>query len=213
MTRALIAAVLLCLPSAVRAEADAVDASTEAAPTVNLFGTAFEFEAVSIGAAGNSSREANSRSYDWGPTLGVSAVTADEKARNRFRYEMEYSYNDARSKLESGETSQVTRVRTSEFKYAKISLLRLAGWDFKENLRFVPYASGGVQFVDSRETTDGETVVDRYTAPTWGVGVSFALGKKAALAIDFDRNTLSGSRAITHLSVSLKFAVVGDPEE
>lgn len=171
------------------------------------------FETVDLGLKGELSGEANTRSYDWGPTVSVGLLSSDKSSRDRFKYEMEYSYDDSLSKVVGADASQQSRVRTSEFKYAKISVLQLFGWDLEEHLRFVPYASGGVQYVDSRADTDGERQNDFYWAPTWGVGVEFTLTPKTSLAVDFDANTLGDGRRISHLTLELKFSVLGDPDE
>jgi opacity protein-like surface antigen len=171
------------------------------------------FNSVSIGLKGSSAQETSEKSYDWGPTVSAEIVTSDKASRNRLKYEIEYDYDDSFSRLNAGGTEQSARVRTSEFKYGKLSVLQLFGYDLKEKMRFVPYVSGGVQYVDSRADTDGESRNDFYWAPTWGVGVEFSLGKKTTLALDYDANTLHGDRRIAHLSMELKFAVMGDPDE
>ena len=170
------------------------------------------FDSVEIGVKGSSGQDAGERSLGWGPTLAVGILTSDKTERNRFKYEMEYGYDDAYSKLSAADVHQQSRVRTHELKYGKISVLSLFGWDLKERLRFVPYASGGVQYVDSRGNADGERTADFYWAPTWGAGIEFALSKKTSLALDYDANTLGGSRRISNLSLALKIAVLGGDE-
>ncbi|MDE2141002.1 MAG: outer membrane beta-barrel protein [Elusimicrobia bacterium] len=170
------------------------------------------FDSVAVGLKGASGQDAGERSFDWGPTLSVGILTSDKGDRDRFKYEMEYSYDDAYSKLSSADTQQQSRVRTHELKYAKLSLLGVRGWDLKERLRFVPFVSGGVQYVDSRGTADGERTQDYYWAPTWGVGVDFSLSPKTTLGLVYDSNTLGGDRRVASVSLELKVAVLGDDE-
>lgn len=167
------------------------------------------FESVSVGLKGSAGQETSERSVDWGPTLSVEILTSDKAERSRFKYEVEYAYDDATSKLSAAGVDQQSRVRTHELKYAKLSLLSLFGRDLRERLRFVPYASGGVQYVDSRGSADGERAVDFYWAPTWGAGIEFALSRKTTLAIDYDANTLGGKRRVANLTLELKLAVFG----
>ncbi|MFI5346571.1 MAG: outer membrane protein [Elusimicrobiota bacterium] len=170
------------------------------------------FDSVEVGLKGNTGQDAGERSFDWGPTLSVGILTSDKGDRDRFKYEMEYSYDDAYSKLSAAGTEQQSRVRTHELKYAKISLLGVRGYDLKERLRFVPFVSGGVQYVDSRGNADGERVEDFYWAPTWGAGVDITLSKKTTLGLAYDANTLGGSRRVASFSLELKIAVLGDDE-
>lgn len=198
-----LAAALAVLLLAGAASADD-DVETSTAPVA--------FESVSVGLKGNSTREANWRGVDWGPVLGASAVASSPDGRRKLRYEMELSYDDDRSKLSSPNSEQATRVRTFELKYAKVSPLKLAGCDLQQRLRFVPYLSAGVQYVDSRADSDGELSTDYYWSPTWGAGIAFTLSKKTVLSLDFEQNTEGGARRISRLYLELKFAVVGDPE-
>ena len=170
-------------------------------------------KSVGVGFKGSTGREAAERSYEWGPTLSAELLASAKDARTRLKYEIELNYDDSFSKLESGGTTQSSRVRTTEFKYGKLSLLQAFGYDLKEKLRFVPYVSGGYQYVDSRTDTDGELAHDFYWAPTYGAGIEFSLTKRTTLALDYDANTLRGDRRIAHLSLELKVAILGDPEE
>lgn len=104
-------------------------------------------------------------------------------------------------------------MRTVEFKYAKLSPLRIAGRDLKDSIRFVPFVSGGLQRVHAVSDDGGEHSTDDYWSPTWGVGAAFALSKKSSLSLEFEQNAGSGERRISRLELELKFAVVGDPDE
>jgi opacity protein-like surface antigen len=168
---------------------------------------------IQIGLKGSSSQETSEHNFDWGPTISAEIHTSSKTASNRFKYEMEYSYDDSLSKISSEGSSQSTRVRTSELRYGKLSLLQVHGYDLKERLHFVPYVAGGVQYVDSRATGDSSPKNDFYWAPTWGVGVEFALNKRTTLALDYDANALGDGRRISHLSLELKVAVLGDLDE
>ena len=170
------------------------------------------FDSVAVGLKGNSGQYAGEKSFDWGPSFSVGLLTSNKGDRDRFKYEMEYSYDDAYSKLSVAGTDQQSRVRTHELKYAKLSLLGVRGYDLKERLRFVPFVSGGVQYVDSRGDTDGERVEDFYWAPTWGVGIDIALSQKTTLGLVYDANTLSGRRRVASFSLELKIAILGDDE-
>ncbi|MFA6028668.1 MAG: autotransporter outer membrane beta-barrel domain-containing protein [Elusimicrobiota bacterium] len=180
-------------------------------------------DTLEVGLRGSVGREANSRDYDWGPTLSLGLFSSGPDARNRFCYELEYSYNDAFSELRGDAYTQQTRVKTSELKYAKVSLLKLAGRDLRERFHFTPYLTGGVQYVDSREETreedeDGELALterrrESYWAPTLGAGVEFALGSRTTLALDYDRNFESGNRRMHRLNLELKVRLFGDDEE
>lgn len=171
------------------------------------------FESVDVGLEGSLGRETDTRSLDWGPTLSLGVLSSDKAARYRFKYELEYAYDDYSSKFNAGGSSEQSRVRTHEFKYAKVSFLELFGWDIPERLRFTPYVSGGVQYVDSRSTSDGVRQTDFFWAPTWGAGIEFALNQRTTLGLDYDANTLGGSRRVSHLNLALKIAVFGNPEE
>jgi opacity protein-like surface antigen len=170
------------------------------------------FDSVSIGLKGNSGQDTGEKSFDWGPALSVAILTSAKGDRERFKYEMEYSYDDAYSKLSAPDAVQQARIRTHELKFAKVSLLGFRGWDLKEKLRFVPFVSGGVQYVDSRGNADGQRTEDFYWAPTWGAGVDFTLAKKTTLGLVYDTNTLGGSRRVSSVSFELKIAVLGDDE-
>lgn len=177
-------------------------------------------ESLAVGLSANLAREANWNSYDWGPTLSLGLLTSREAAPNRLKYELELSYNDGFSRLSGEGYTSETRVRTAEFKYAKLSFLKVAGSDLRERLRLTPYLAGGVQYVDSREETrelddDGvyETTDLRresYWAPTAGAGVEFALTPKTSLALDYDQNFEGGNRRIRRLSLELKVSLFGE---
>lgn len=176
----------------------------------------------SIGLRGSAGREANGRDHDWGPTLGLDLLSSPESARHRFGYELEFSYNDAHWKLIGADSTQKTRVQSMELKYAKLSLLKLAGVDLDKRFRLVPYVSGGVQYVDSREETitpadpeedepeSTESSRDRYWAPTFGAGVRFSLTRRTSLALDYVQNTMSGNRRIARLSFELSVSLFGE---
>jgi opacity protein-like surface antigen len=174
---------------------------------------------LEIGLRGSRGREANTRDYEWGPTLSYEIMASRKEKSSRFKYELEASYNDAASASRSGDTSQSTRVRTAEFRYAKVSMLELAGFDLKKRLGVVPYVAGGVQHVDSREDSTSfdadlgqlasTTSRDRYWSPTFGFGAEVSLNKKVTLALDYNQNVANGDRRVARLSFELKFAVFG----
>jgi opacity protein-like surface antigen len=174
---------------------------------------------LELGLRGSRGREANTRDYEWGPTLSYEIMQSRKEKSSRFKYELEASYNDAASASRSGDTSQSTRVRTAEFRYAKVSMLELAGFDLKKKLGVVPYVAGGVQHVDSREDSSSPdeeagglvstTSRDRYWSPTFGCGVEVSVNKKVTLALDYNQNVANGDRRVSRLSFELKFAVFG----
>jgi opacity protein-like surface antigen len=176
-------------------------------------------QTLEIGLRGSKGREANTRDFDWGPTVSYGILTSPEKRRSRIKYELEISYNDAMTDFQSPLSSQATRVRTAEFRYAKLHLLRLLGFDFKKRIAIVPYVAGGIQYADSRQdsrTFDedtgahvSESVRSRYWSPTIGAGAEIALNKKMSLALDYDQNTEGGDRRVTRLTLELKYAVFG----
>lgn len=177
---------------------------------------------MQIGVRGSRGREANTRDYDWGPTVSLEIMQSRKEKSNRFKYELEASYNDAATSSRSGDTSQSTRVRTAEFRYAKLSLLELHGYDLRKRLGIVPYVAGGVQHVDSiedstsRDEETGEIVSERararYWSPSFGIGAEVALNKRLKLSFDYDRNVASGDRLVERLTLELKFAVFGGDE-
>jgi opacity protein-like surface antigen len=174
---------------------------------------------LEVGLRGSRGREANTRDYEWGPTLSYEIMASRKEKSSRFKYELEASYNDAASASRSGDTSQSTRVRTAEFRYAKISMLELAGFDLKKRLGVVPYLAGGVQHVDSREVSTSfdedlgqivsTTARDRYWSPTFGCGLEVSVNKKVTLSLDYNQNVANGDRRVSRLSFELKFAVFG----
>lgn len=168
---------------------------------------------VQIGIKGSDSQDTSERTLDWGPTITGEIYTSTKTARTRFMYEMEFSYDDSLSRLSSDGEKQSSRTHESEFRFGKVSLLQVGGYDLKEHLRFVPYVAGGVQYVDSRSTSGSDVTHDAYWAATWGLGVEFALTKRTALALDYDANTLGGDRRVSHLSLELKVAVLGDLDD
>lgn len=177
-------------------------------------------DSLEVGLRGSVGREANWNDYDWGPTLSLGLVSSRKEAPSRFSYELELSYNDSFSKLSGEAYTSETRVRAAEFKYAKLSFLKLAGLDLRERLRFTPYLSGGVQYVDSREETrepDDEGVYettelrrDFYWAPTAGAGIEFALAPRTTLALDYDQNFEGGNRRFRRFSFELKVRLFGE---
>lgn len=174
---------------------------------------------LEIGFRGSKGREASTSDFDLGPTVSLGLLTSPENHRTRVKYELEISYNDAMTDYQSSLASQATRVRALEFRYAKIHLLELFGFDFKKRILVVPYASGGVQHVDSRQdsrTFDedagafvSESLRQRYWSPTFGFGAEIALNKKVSLALDYDQNAESGDRRVTRLTFELKYAIWG----
>jgi len=197
-------------------------------------------ESLTVGLEGSRSRAVNERDYDWGPTLSLSLLSSGKTARYGFNYELEGSYNESYSKLTGTDNTQETRVRSAELKYCKFSLLRFAGYDFKERLRLVPYISGGVQRVNSREKTkertedaldggvDGngdplpEIIVigeatevkrESYWSPTWGAGMKFSLNRRAALTVDYEQNMAGRHRRISRLSLGLSVSIFGDTDD
>lgn len=172
-----------------------------------------ESNKIQLGLKGSSSQDTSERTFEWGPTITGEIYTSTKTARTRFKYEMEFTYDDSLSRLSSDGEAQSTRTHESEFRFGKISLLQVSGYDLKERLRFVPYVAGGIQYVDSRSTRGSDVTRDNYWAATWGVGVEFSLTKRTALGLDYDANTLGGDRRISHLSLEFKVAVLGDPED
>jgi opacity protein-like surface antigen len=168
---------------------------------------------VSLGVKGSESQDTSERTLEWGPTITGEIYTSTKTARTRFKYEMEFSYDNSLSRLSSDGERQSTRVSASELRVGKVSLLQVARYDLKERLRFVPYVAGGLQYVDSRSTSGSDVEHDAYWAATWGAGIEFSLGKRTALALDYDANTLGGDRRVAHLSLELKVAVLGDPDD
>jgi opacity protein-like surface antigen len=176
-------------------------------------------QTLEIGLRGSKGREANTSDFDWGPTVSYGIMTSREGRRSRFKYELELSYNDAMTDFQSALSSQATRVRTAEFRYAKIHLLKLLGFDFKKRISIVPYVAGGIQYADTRqdsrtfdEDTEefvSESARSRYWSPTIGAGAEIALNKKISLALDYDQNTEGGDRRVTRLTLELKFALFG----
>ncbi len=212
---ALLALLLLAAPAA-RAQ-DAQNASEAAAEEEQEPPRTLE-----LGLKGSKGREANTSDFNWGPTASLGILTSPENHLTRVKYEFELNYDDATSDFQSTLASQSTRVRTLEFRYAKVHLLELFGFDFKKRILLVPYVSGGVQHVDSREDTrnfDEETGLffseskrQRYWAATFGFGAAISLNKKVSLALDYDQNAERGDRKVTRLSFELKYAVWGDAD-
>ena len=176
-------------------------------------------QTLEIGLRGSKGREANTSDFDWGPTISYEILTSPEKHLNRVKYDLEISYNDAMTDFQSALASEATRVRTAEFRYAKLHLLKLLGFDFKKRISIVPYVAGGIQYANSRQDTrtfdegTGEFVSERqrerYWSPTLGAGAEIALNKRMALALDYDQNTEGGDRRVTRLTLELKLAVFG----
>ena len=175
---------------------------------------------LQFGFRGSKGREASTSDFDWGPTVSYGLLTSPEHHTSRVKYELELNYNDAMTDFQSTLSSQATRVRSFEFRYAKIHLLELFGFDFKKRMLIVPYASGGVQHVDSRQDSRNfdedtgkyfsESKRERYWSPTFGFGAEIALNKKVSLALDYDQNAESGDRRVTRLTFELKVAVLGE---
>jgi opacity protein-like surface antigen len=218
VTRRLLLACALALPVRAAAQAaQAAAASDEDEDEEEDDGAGAR--AMSIGLRGSKGREANTRDFDWGPTLSLEIMQSRKERSSRFKYELELSYNDAMTASRSGDTSQSTRVRTAEFRYAKISMLELFGFDLRNRTGIVPYAAGGIQHVDSREDSTafdedlGEfastTSRNRYWSPSFGVGAEVSLNTKVTLALDYNQNIASGDRRVERLSLELKVAVFG----
>lgn len=207
MRLAALALALLCaLP--VRAQEEEEDDGSEGS------------HSLEVGLRGSRGREANTRDFDWGPTLAYEVMESRKERSSRFKYELELSYNDAMSSSRSGDTSQSTRVRTAEFRYGKISLLELGDFDLHKRIGIVPYIAAGIQHVDSIEDSTsldedlGRIVSERnrarYWSPSFGIGAEVALNPKLTLALDFNTNVATGDRRVERLSLELKFAVFGD---
>ncbi|MBI3550327.1 MAG: hypothetical protein HY078_14905 [Elusimicrobia bacterium] len=169
---------------------------------------------LSLGLRGSFGREAQQRSVEWGPTLSLEIGSSEATARNRFKYELEYSYNDALTKLVEDEAAQTLRVRTHELRYAKVSLLRVAGFDVGKRFGMVPYLAGGVQYVDSRGDLGEEgRTVDFYWAPTMGAGLEMLISRRTTLALDYEQNFEGERRRISRFSFELKLRVFGEEDE
>lgn len=188
--------------SAVRAEDDDDDDKED--PPKN---------ALALGFKGDWETDTGTRSFDWGPTLNLDVYSSPKWAEDRWKYGLEYSYDDESSRFVSPGNNDNSRVRIHELRYAKISFLRVRGFDFKERIHVVPYVAGGVQYVDSREDSDQDGRINRFFwAPTWGFGFEFNLNKRLTLGFDFDRNTKGGDLRTSKISIEAKFYVLGDSD-
>jgi opacity protein-like surface antigen len=173
---------------------------------------------LEVGLRGSRGREASTSDFDWGPTVSYALVTSRSWKRNRFRYELEATYNDAMTDFQTRTSSLATRVRAAEFRYAKVHLLKLLGFDLRRRLGFVPYASGGIQYVDQRQDSrdfDEDSLAyfststrQRYWSPTFGFGAEVPLNKRVTLALDYGQNSEEGDRKVARLSLELKVAVL-----
>jgi len=172
-----------------------------------------ESNKIQLGVKWADSQDTSERTFEWGPTITGEIYTSTKTARTRFKYEMEFSYDDSLSRLSSDGEAQSTRVHASELRFGKMSLLQVNGYDLKEHLRLVPYVAGGVQYIDSRSTSGSGVDTDHYWAATWGAGVELSLNKRTTLGVDYDANTLGGDRRIAHFSLELKVAVLGDLDD
>lgn len=174
---------------------------------------------VEVGVSGSMGREANVEDHDWGPTLSVELACTPRHYPFVFGYGMEASYNDAETRLKTEENTSLTRTRFADIRYAKISFLRVFGFDVPR-LGFTPYAATGVQYADQRSeefvknappTPDARTVSrDGYWSSTWGFGAEVPIGSRATLVLDIDQNTRGGLRYQRRLSLELKFRVLGE---
>lgn len=217
--RLLLACVLIPPLRAAAQTAPKAPASQEAEAAADDEADEEEGQTLEIGLRGSKGREANTSDFDWGPTVSYGIMTTREGRRSRFKYELELSYNDAMTDFQSALSSQATRVRTAEFRYVKLHLLKLLGFDFKKRISIVPYVAGGIQYADSRQDSrafdegTGEFVSEsqreRYWSPTIGAGAEIALNKRMTLALDYDQNTEGGDRRVTRLTLELKLAVFG----
>lgn len=174
---------------------------------------------LEVGFRGSKGREASTSDFDWGPTVSLGILTSPENHTTRVKYELELSYNDAMTDYQSTLASQATRVRQLEFRYAKVHLLELFGFDFKKRVLLVPYVAGGVHHVDTRQDSRNfdedtglyfsESVRQRYWSATFGFGAAIELNKRVSLALDYDQNAERGDRRVSRLSFELKYAVWG----
>ena len=171
-----------------------------------------EKNALSLGFKGSWETDTGTRSFDWGPTLDLDLYSSPKRSLDRWKYGLEAGYDDESSRIASGGSPDHSRVRTAELRYAKLSLLRLRGYDLRERLHLVPYVSGGVQYVDSREDGQDGRVNRFFWAPTWGFGFEFELNKKLSLGFDFDRNTEGGDRRVSRISIEAKVYVFGEDD-
>ena len=180
-----------------------------------------EESSLFLGVSGSLGRESNVKDYDWGPTLSLDLVSSDEEASTRLRYGLEASYNDASTRVTGSEGPQATRVKTFNFRYARVSLLELAGFDLQERLGLVPFVAGGVQHVDSRttetvENDDGvrsdSTTRDSYWSPSWGVGAEIRLNSRLNMVLDYSFNAQHYVRRVERLSLEMKVRVFGAEE-
>jgi opacity protein-like surface antigen len=187
---------LLSLPLRARAAAPKDEDESEEGP-------------LTVGFKVDAGREDSARYSELGPTLDLTLTTSRKDAANRFKYELELGYDDYWTKLYGGPEDESSRVRTVELKYAKLSLLQIAGWDFHKNLGLVPFVTGGVQYVDSRADEGGTRVNRFYWAPTFGGGFDVALKKKLTLGLEYEQNTEGGARQVTRFSLELKYDVFG----
>lgn len=163
-----------------------------------------EENSFEVGLRGNLSREANESGYEWGPTVSLELFPAEARGANRFRYSMELSFNDSLTRLSDEDGDRSTRVQTAELRYAKVHAVEVLGFDIGKRLGVIPYVAGGVQHVDSRETSPDESTRQNYWSPTWATGLEVALNKKLTLALDYERNGESGNRRVSRFSVELK---------
>lgn len=133
-------------------------------------------------------------------------------------YGLEASYNDAETKLRTAESSSRTRTRFVDLRYAKVSFLKLFGFEIP-TLGFTPYVAAGAQYADQRsediqkDPPDPDEVTgtrDYYWSTTWGFGAEVPIGTRATLVVDVDQNTRGGLRYNRRLSVELKFRVLGE---
>lgn len=180
-----------------------------------------EESSLFLGVSGSLGREANVDDHDWGPTVNLDLVTTDEDSPTRLRYGLEASYNDASTRVRGSEGPQTTRVKTFNFRYARVSLLKLAGFDLRERIGLVPFIAGGVQHVDSRttetvENDDGvrsdSTTRDSYWSPSWGVGAEVRLNSRLNLVLDYATNAQHYVRRVERLSLEMKLRVFGAEE-
>lgn len=175
---------------------------------------------LELGIAGSMGREANVEDHDWGPKIGLDIASTPEELPFVVGYGLEASYNDAETKLRTAENSSRTRTRFTDIRYAKVSFLKLFGFDIPGKLGFTPYVATGVQYADQRseEVVRGEppdpdevTVTrDYYWSSTWGFGGEVPIGSRATLVLDVDQNTRGGLRYNRRISLELKFRVLGE---
>lgn len=210
---------LLALPAAALAQ-DADD--DDVAVSTSAAGADEEEEGcgptLELGVAGSMGREANVEDHDWGPKVSLDVACTPYHLPFAVGYGLQASYNDAETKLRTAESSSRTRTRFVDLRYAKVSFLKLFGFEIPK-LGFTPYVAAGAQYADQRSEDiqkdppgpDELTITrDYYWSTTWGFGAEVPIGTRATLVVDVDQNTRGGLRYNRRLSVELKFRILGE---